>query len=275
MSTKWYVTDMDGTFLTSKNELYPTASSVVQQMTAQQMPFYIATGRLDLMIKSYYNELNLNNPVISCNGALIRNLSSGEIIHSTHFSFEELKILIDAVKSHHFDFHVYTPIGVYGEKHSGRIAYLAQFEQQYPEHLRTPAFVVEDVLQAIKNANTRPLKVLIIENDRQKVQDMYDDLAKHVAISGTFSGSNLFDIMKAGISKGAALQQLAEYYQYQLSDCVAFGDNDNDLSMLALAGTAIVPKNAGATIQSHADEIIASNDEGGVVTYLQQQLDKQ
>lgn len=269
---KWYVTDMDGTFLMSNNQLHEQAVKVVKEMTARELPFYIATGRLDLMIRSYYNDLGLTVPVISCNGALIRNLSTNEIIDSTHFSYDEIASIVKIIKEANLDYHIYTPQAVYGERHTGRIAYLTEFEANYPTNLQTPVVVTDNVLESIMSKSDLPLKVLIIEQDRAKVLQVYHQLTNLLKIEGTFSGPGLFDIMKEGISKGAALKKLAKYYNYQLENCVAFGDNDNDLSMLKLAGTAVVPNNAHDNIKLIANEVILSNDEGGVVQYLKNEL---
>lgn len=269
---RWYVTDMDGTFLMSNNQLHEQAVEVIQAMTAKQVPFYIATGRLDLMIKLYYDALGLTVPIISCNGALIRNLSTNEIIDSTHFSYNDIAAIVKVLKASNLDYHIYTPRAVYGEKYSGRIAYLSKFEENYPQKLRTPIIITDHIVETIMTNGDLPLKVLIIEQDRDKILKAYHHLIDFLPIEGAFSGPDLFDIMKEGISKGAALKKLANYYNYQLDNCVAFGDNDNDLSMLEVVGTAIVPNNAHNNIKAIANEIILSNDEGGVVKYLKKEL---
>ena len=45
---------------------------------------------------------------------------------------------------------------------------------------------------------------------------------------------------------------------------MAFGDGENDMPMLRLAGTAVAMGNAGAPVKELADYVTAGVDEGGV-----------
>lgn len=52
---------------------------------------------------------------------------------------------------------------------------------------------------------------------------------------------------------------------------LAFGDGDNDLEFLQLAGWGVAMKNAREVVKETADEVCEwSNDEDGVIRTLQQ-----
>ncbi|HJJ47908.1 MAG TPA: phosphoglycolate phosphatase [Methanocorpusculum sp.] len=58
-----------------------------------------------------------------------------------------------------------------------------------------------------------------------------------------------------GISKGAAFSKMAALMGLKPSDFLAAGDSINDISMLKLAGTAVVPQNASAPVKELGFEI--------------------
>lgn len=50
------------------------------------------------------------------------------------------------------------------------------------------------------------------------------------------------DVHKKGVSKGAALQKLCNMWDISLSEVIAFGNTENDVSMLKMAGISYAVK---------------------------------
>jgi hypothetical protein len=65
------------------------------------------------------------------------------------------------------------------------------------------------------------------------------------------------------------LKVLAQKLTTPLENIVVFGDYLNDLDMFEIAGRAIAMENALPEVKESADEIIASNDQGAVLQYLE------
>ena len=95
---KWFITDMDGTFLNDKKEVAPNARDVIVKLQDKGSKFIIATGRPDIAIKHYYYNLGMNDVVISNNGSLIRNLTTGEIVYQKSFKIEEVETIFNMFK---------------------------------------------------------------------------------------------------------------------------------------------------------------------------------
>ena len=68
--------------------------------------------------------------------------------------------------------------------------------------------------------------------------------------------------MNAG--KGKAMLALAEHLGIRPEDTVAFGDGTNDCELLEMAGLGVAMANADPQVKAVADEITATNNEGGV-----------
>lgn len=78
------------------------------------------------------------------------------------------------------------------------------------------------------------------------------------------------EVLHPNVHKGAGLERLcAEHLHVPLSQVVAFGDGDNDLEFLQMAGRGMAMQNARSVVKSIADEIIDhTNDQDGVLRTL-------
>lgn len=70
------------------------------------------------------------------------------------------------------------------------------------------------------------------------------------------------------MSKGNAIQRLAQDLGIAMSEVIAFGDSINDISMLEVAGQGIAMDNARDEVKRVADRTTLSNDEDGIVHAL-------
>ena len=65
------------------------------------------------------------------------------------------------------------------------------------------------------------------------------------------------------------LKRMTQHLNIPLSKTVVFGDYLNDLDMFKVSGHAIAVENALPEVKSAAQQVIASNVEQGVITYLE------
>ncbi|HMH12313.1 MAG TPA: HAD family hydrolase [Edaphobacter sp.] len=87
---------------------------------------------------------------------------------------------------------------------------------------------------------------------------------------------SIVDILPAGCSKGAALLRLAEQRGVKAEEIVAIGDNWNDVSMLEVAGRAVLMANAPEDLKMVAAERVwmlgKRHDEDGVAIVVEAEL---
>jgi Cof subfamily protein (haloacid dehalogenase superfamily) len=87
-------------------------------------------------------------------------------------------------------------------------------------------------------------------------------------INLTYSAPHYLEITRHGVTKGAALTNLARFLGIPLEQVAAVGDGENDISMFEVAGMSIAMGNAAPQIQQAADLVAPSNDEDGLVWAL-------
>ena len=65
------------------------------------------------------------------------------------------------------------------------------------------------------------------------------------------SGELYLDFMESSVSKGKAMRQLQEYFGLSRDECMAFGDNYNDIDMLNSVTYSYVMETAADDIKKH------------------------
>ena len=85
-----------------------------------------------------------------------------------------------------------------------------------------------------------------------------------------FSNPVFLEFMKGGVSKGRALLEVADYLDISTENIMAFGDGQNDISMIETAGIGVAMENAADEVKSAADSITLSNNDDGVAVFLEE-----
>ena len=92
------------------------------------------------------------------------------------------------------------------------------------------------------------------------------------SIHCTFSRPVYLEINSPNTSKAKALKYLADKYNINSDNIIAFGDNNNDLEMLEFAGISVAVENAEDTVKSKSLYITKSNEENGVGLFINKML---
>ncbi|HCD10286.1 MAG TPA: Cof-type HAD-IIB family hydrolase, partial [Thermoanaerobacter sp.] len=78
---KLFVTDADGSLLNSNSEISDKNKEAIREVISKGVIFTIATGRMFSSILPYALKLNINAPVISYNGALIKDIYTKKVYY--------------------------------------------------------------------------------------------------------------------------------------------------------------------------------------------------
>lgn len=87
----------------------------------------------------------------------------------------------------------------------------------------------------------------------------------------TFSWDRAADVIPAESGKGAAILKVAEFYQLDISQTMAFGDGCNDMEMLQAVGTGVAMGNADPRVKAIADDVCGPVWEEGIHHYCLRQ----
>ena len=80
---------------------------------------------------------------------------------------------------------------------------------------------------------------------------------------------NFADVFPTGGGKDRGMQAINACLNISREETIAFGDGENDISMLRYAGIGVAMGNAGENVKPHADYITASVEDDGVTQAIE------
>lgn len=250
--------DLDDTLLTKDLTISPRTKEYIRRAREAGVHVTLATGRMYQSALPYARELALNLPLITYQGALVKETVSGEELLHLPLPLDLAREVISRIAPH-FHTNVYVDDTLYVEK-------LTPEAVQYGRVCGVVPHPVGDLLKFLDRA---PTKVLAVgkENElnilREQMQ-RYFGSALHI----TKSKPHFLEFSHPLATKGHALDMLARRWGLRADQVIAIGDSDNDLEMLDYAGLGVVMGNARPEVQARADYITRSNDEDGVAEVI-------
>ena len=91
-------------------------------------------------------------------------------------------------------------------------------------------------------------------------------------LNAVTSGFGAIDLLPIGIHKGWGLRNLMKRWNIEEHQIMAFGDSENDVEMLELAGFSYAMKNAENKAKETARFQAPANTEAGVLQVIEQYL---
>jgi len=134
-------------------------------------------------------------------------------------------------------------------------------------------------VQKIEDVITRPaLKILGRCSNHEFTSDQMVEVAHRechdlVTVTHSTSRDSLIEISALNISKGSTLEMMAKRLGLTADDCVSFGDNPNDFSMLQWATRSYAMADGHPGVASNAKSVAEACEADGVAKIIEQLLD--
>ena len=262
----FFVSDIDGTLLDDKRQISAANKNGIASFQKAGGVFTLATGRTYLEAKRFIEELEIQVPVILCNGAAMYDPVSNRQIPVKTFDRKTILQLLDKWNKtipSQVDIFVYGLDKVYGTK----IGYVTQASID-------EGFEPEIISSFAKLPDTPYLKVVAIaeKEDMKELLHWSQQQTKDFPIDCILSSDQYFEILPSGVSKGNALVKLLESIHFQPDQSAAIGDHLNDLSMLEIAGLPAAVANAHPLVLQQAAVHVPPHHQDGVHHFIQHHL---
>ena len=137
-------------------------------------------------------------------------------------------------------------------------------------HVVSDVSEVDDLLEACAT----PQDKLLCAAEPEYLQERWRSMAEPFdgRLSAMFTADFYFEFMAPGVDKGRALAGALPKLGIDASEVVAFGDGQNDVSMIKWAGVGVAMGNAIDEAKAAADMVTASNNEDGIALALDEIL---
>lgn len=236
MTIKLIALDMDGTLLNRKKLVSTKNALAIKKAIEKGIYVTIATGRMPTSASYFAKQLNMNCPVISCNGGVVKDLNTGKSIYEAHFPKDTIVKLISICYEKNWYVRWYINDIIY-------VRYLDM--NMFPAYKTTKGLNIVEVENDFERY-TENVTQLVICDLNGKIQEIQDELANIFKnkIGLQQNTGYTMDITPPSINKAVGLNKLAQYLKIDKNEIMACGDGDNDLAMIEYAGIGVAMENA-------------------------------
>lgn len=266
MKYKLIAIDMDGTFLNEERNITERNLKSVKKAVDMGVKVVISSGRIPSALGCIIKDMPKNQPVIACNGSIILDHNHEEIAHETIANGLVIKIISYIRENFNEVFYnVFCEDIIYSERLHPFSEKFNEYNLSLPEEYRLKSEVISDLKQYVINCTPRVSKIEIYDEDSEKIDAIKKYLEDIFDVEVVMSGKTGIEITKKGMSKGSSLETLAKHYGYTLDECIAIGNDGNDIEMIKRAGLGVAVSNAHETVKAVAKYItIRDNDNDAV-----------
>lgn len=256
--------DLDGTLLSDWQTMSPQTKEYLKDLSKQGHKVVIATGRPFRSSEKFYDELELDTPIINYNGGLVTNK------HNPNFKPYSLTI----PKEHVIDIFESNKVVIrnaFGE--IGDDIYLYKDTEEIRpllHYFNGASLTVGNFDETLEN-DTNGFLIVAEKGYANQIEDYVAANYKDKVLSRNWGHHYNFviELHTPETTKGAGLKYVADHLGFKPEDIIAFGDAHNDIEMLQYAGTGVAMINAQDVLKGYADVITThSNTENGIVKFL-------
>lgn len=253
------VTDMDHTLLLPGKPISPANLQAVEYIRSKGGILTFATGRTPFLTGIYTDVLKIEDPIIACNGAEIFDPVTRKDIKTVLLPPDLCLELIRRFDKDGSDATGYSPEGMFLSRGSRRQGFIDRYNTGIRDEIRAVySYFTDDIIDG-RIALPAFSKFLLIEPS----EDTLEFVKGFDGIDVVSSAGGYYDIMMKGISKGNALLEIADLLGIPRERTVAFGDSENDLSMIINAGIGVAMGNSDPRLFEAADHITSTCAEDG------------
>lgn len=258
------VTDLDGTLFDSKKQVTSTSAATINAFVADGGLFTVATARMAHGAVGRLTALDLRLPGIVMNGAGIYDFGAQRYIGSFTIPSPVVDEVLSAVRETGAGAFLFTLTDGWLQ-----VGYLRDEDLTYTQYHSEAALSAGVPFTRLGDAE-RPsgdvIYVAVVGTADELVAvgakcDLIDG-AKAIRYENVYNGTTCLEVASVDAGKENALRVLRE--SLDCDGLLVFGDNDNDLGVMAIADISFAPATATPSALGAADVVVESHDDDGV-----------
>lgn len=245
---KFVASDLDGTILRNGAQSVDEATfECVRQLLDKGILFAPASGRQITSLKRLFEPVSDELIYIAENGALIE--YKGETIGKTAMDRKlAMEVIEDVLNQPNCE------VLVSGQ----HTAYIKPKTEEYHHRMTKVVNYHTTLVDKFEDIDEDIIKIAVcdlsgIDNSKQHFKQMWSD-----KLSVVVSGALYLDFMASNVNKGLGIRQIQKYFNLSKDECMAFGDNYNDVDMFKEVTHSYVMDTAKDDVKKHAAFITES-----------------
>ena len=268
MSYRLVALDLDGTLLDSRLRIRSETITALQRLRERGVQAMIVTGRHHVAAHAYWHELRLSLPAICCNGAYVYDYARRRTLAGDALPRGAARAALALARRHAIHVMVYVHDYMAYESPDAHLARIMRWSDTLAPQLRARTEQVASLERLVDEAETI-WKFTCACDDPAAMRAFARAIDDETGLACVRSSDTRLDVACAGNSKGSRLAEWIAAQGIAATEVIAFGDHDNDIEMLQLAGIGVAMGNSRSSVQACADWVTGSNDGGGIADALE------
>jgi Cof subfamily protein (haloacid dehalogenase superfamily) len=252
--------DLDETLLGHDHSISARNARAVRALEERGVRCVIASGRMHEATTRFAKQLDLLGPIISYNGAMVKEAASGEVWHHVKVPSGPASEVIEYCAAHHFHLNYYLNDRLF-------VAERGEWADLYLRQTGSPMEAIGDLRDL---RGTEPTKMILIDTPEETdtlLAHFRDRFGERLYITKT--NAQYLEFMSPSASKGVALSLVAERLSIPQEEVIAFGDGHNDVPMIRWAGLGVAMGTGKSEAMAVADDIAPPFYEDGFGMYVE------
>lgn len=244
--------DIDGTLVSFQTHTAsPAVADALHRLRARGVKLFISTGRHQKML-SYIQSFFPFDGYITLSGQYC--YCGNQVLRRNPMSREAVEELVAAAQSNAFSC-------IFLEGEDIYMNYADRLTDQFMAELDLSMPPAADPRRALGREIYQAITFLTKENE-----SLLLDRAPH--LKTTRWHPHFLDVIPQTGGKDKGMDAILEHFHIPLEESMAFGDGENDLSMLVHAGIGVAMGSASGAVKSRADYVTGTVEEEGVLSAL-------
>lgn len=278
MAIKAIALDIDGTLLSDKRVITPRTREALLAAQETGIKLILASGRPAQGLKALGAQLELPSHAgmySAFGGAHVEDAATGECLFDQPIPEVELRRLLEHLKQFDViawlnegrDFYVRDAYRCMIKNEKGETFNVVKYERDSCDLL------IREVDDLLERAHVPQCKVLTA-GDPEYLAAHYQAMAEPFkdSLASSFTAPYYYEFMAPGVDKAHGLECALGHLGISADEVVAFGDSNNDASMLKWAGIGVAMGNAVDETKAASDMVTLDNNHDGIAEALRQLL---
>lgn len=266
MRFKLMLIDCDRTLLNDNGVVTERTKRALRNAVQNGVKVVFASGRAPGGIENVVrtiSEDNIFEYFVCFNGGMIVKTKDGQVVSQSALTVNEVIQIADSISCDPENYYVMT---------SDRLVCQGYNKQAIIEAGKNGMRVTQGDVRLL-NVEENIYKMVLAGDEswlNRMEQRLPEALRKQYNV--TRSEPNNLEFVPLAASKGYALTILTDMLNISLQDTICFGDSENDISMIELAGVGVAMGNASKKLKAIADRVTETNNNDGLAKAIEELL---
>ena len=262
-------TDLDDTLLNASGDVNPRVLEALKAVMARGCGVTLSSGRMLEAMERLAAHIGVNAPMLLYNGAMAYDFARQKTLFADQIPYETALQIARLCEDAGYYIQAYPGKGYYCPR-------ITDATRRYAASIRVEPICVNRPIAEWMQENPSGMQKLLLVDTVEGADRAQDMLRQAFGDAATFAKSrpHYVEVSPKGVDKGRALERLYRLLGLERREVMVFGDGQNDVTMIAAAGTGVCMENGCPQAKAAATRIAPSNLEDGVAVVLEEYMEK-